>query len=491
MVRPQGLGRIARAAITCVLTSALATPYVPAFADTSTSELEQEVARVQGRLAELMSTAEQCQYDLIDLKRNLSETEQRITALDAEIPQTAADLSVAQEELSKVVVESYKMGQISLIDIILSSTSFDNLISRITYANRVVEHEREVIDNTQSIADTLAQQRSNLETERANQVVLVAQTQDQLDTVTSAAAEIETYYNELSEELKAELEAKEAEAAAKAIEEAREAAAEAQRLADEEAARLAEEAARQSAPEEAPQTEPAPAPEAPAPTPAPAPAPAPAPEPTPAPAPSPAPAPTPAPAPAPAPAPTPTPAPEPTPAPPAPAPVPEPEVEPEPEPESKPEAEEEERVDEKGDEEKSEDEEKERAPRPEHTGSATALVAQAYSIIGAGYQWSGYTWTGEVDSSAFTCSGVVDFAMGLPTNSSTPEGLFEAVGSNLVTSVDALSYGDLVFYTYGGRYPGHVGIYVGGGQIIDSIPNGGVAVRDVDYMDFIGGGPIL
>jgi cell wall-associated NlpC family hydrolase len=171
----------------------------------------------------------------------------------------------------------------------------------------------------------------------------------------------------------------------------------------------------------------------------------------------------------------------------------EPEPEPEVEPEQKPEAEEEEDVEEKEDKGEFEDEgeDEDQAPRPEHAGSATALVAQAYSIIGSGYQWSGYTWTGSVSSSAFTCSGVVDFAMGLPTNSSTPEGLFEAVGSNLVTSVDALSYGDLVFYTYGGRYPGHVGIYVGGGQIIDSIPNGGVAVRDVDYMDFIGGGPIL
>ncbi len=118
------------------------------------------------------------------------------------------------------------------------------------------------------------------------------------------------------------------------------------------------------------------------------------------------------------------------------------------------------------------------------------MVARAYSIIGSGYQWSGYTWTGSTSTSAFTCSGVVDYAMGLPSWSNSPESLYAAVGSRLVSSTSQLNYGDLVFYSYGGRYPGHVGIYVGGGSIIDSIPNGGVAIRDVNYMNFIGGGPI-
>jgi cell wall-associated NlpC family hydrolase len=62
----------------------------------------------------------------------------------------------------------------------------------------------------------------------------------------------------------------------------------------------------------------------------------------------------------------------------------------------------------------------------------------------------------------------------------------------MVYNTSQLNFGDLVFYAYGGRVPtGHVGIYIGGGQIIDSIPNGGVSIRDVNYMSFVGGGPIF
>ncbi len=123
------------------------------------------------------------------------------------------------------------------------------------------------------------------------------------------------------------------------------------------------------------------------------------------------------------------------------------------------------------------------------SSSAASMVSRALSVVGSGYQWSGYVWTGSTSSSAFTCSGLIDYALGLPSNSSWPESLYSSV-SYITTDVSSLNYGDLVFYTYAGRYPGHVGIYIGGGQIVDSCPGSGVQVRDINYPGtFIGGGP--
>ena len=128
---------------------------------------------------------------------------------------------------------------------------------------------------------------------------------------------------------------------------------------------------------------------------------------------------------------------------------------------------------------------------PAPSGSASAMVSRALGVVGSGYRWSGYVWTGSTSSSAFTCSGLVDFALGLPTNSNSPESYFGSV-RYITSDVSALNYGDLVFYTYAGRYPGHVGIYIGGGQIVDSCPGGGVQIRSVYYPgSFIGGGPIF
>ena len=124
------------------------------------------------------------------------------------------------------------------------------------------------------------------------------------------------------------------------------------------------------------------------------------------------------------------------------------------------------------------------------TSDVRTMVTRALSVMGSGYQSSGYVYTGSNATSRFTCSGLVDYALGLPSNSHWPESFYAQV-SNKTTDVSQLKYGDLVFYNYGGRNPGHVGIYLGNGQIVDSAPNGGVAVRDVNFMPFIGGGSIL
>ncbi len=126
------------------------------------------------------------------------------------------------------------------------------------------------------------------------------------------------------------------------------------------------------------------------------------------------------------------------------------------------------------------------------SGSAQAMVNRAWGIIGSGYSYTGYRWTGDPSTSYFTCSGVIDYALGLPTNSNSPESLYASVRSRMTTNVSELAYGDLVFFRSGGRAPGHVGIYIGGGQMIDSIPGGGVAVRTLDFIGgFMGGGPIV
>lgn len=456
-----------KAAFACALSTVLAFQ-APGIAFCATKEeLQQEMQTAQSTLATLNSEAELAQYDLINVELQLSETNGRIAELDEQIPQTEAELKESQSELGAIVADSYKAGVPSLLEVILGSTSFEDLVSRIEYANKVAQYKGDVIAQVKDLSNRLNQQKSELEVEKANKEQLVEQQQERVAAAESAAASAQAYYDGLSGELQEMIAAEEAAARAAAEEDAREAAAEAQRVADERAsveAQQTSEPAEQSAENQGPESN---------------------------------------------------------------------------------------GQQSQGDEQSANDSEREaqqdslEQSSPSPSGSAasasnnsssgsansgtsgnassgssssgsgssssggsssssssssnvsvtpsasvSAFVARAYSIIGAGYQWSGYTWSGSVYGSAFTCSGVVDFARGMPSRSSSPESLYAEVGSRLVYSTSQLNYGDLVFYSYAGRYPGHVGIYVGGGQIIDSIPSGGVAIRNVNYMNFIGGGPI-
>ncbi|WP_418914696.1 coiled-coil domain-containing protein [Adlercreutzia sp.] len=110
-----------------------------------------------------------------------------------------------------------------------------------------------------------------------------------------------------------------------------------------------------------------------------------------------------------------------------------------------------------------------------------SVVSAAYNYIGTPYSvldCSGLTSTAYAD-----CGYSIYHQSGVQYNTVVSKG-------NLV-GADGLVAGNLVFYARGGSIY-HVGIYIGGGMIIDSIPSGGVQVRDLYFCDgFCGGGSPL
>ncbi len=373
---------------------------VPVNAQAATSaELQAELDQVSQQLGDLYSAAEQAGYDLDNVTRDLNDTNDQITNLEGQIAEEQEQLKQKQSQLSDILAAQYKMGdETGLLTLILSSNDFAELVSNIHYANKISEQKMDAIQDVRDLQESLENDKGRLEERRTEQEQLVSDQQTKSDSANQAASEVQAYYNQLSDEVKAKLAEEEAAARAKAEEEAKAAAeAAAQKAAEEEAAKKAEEESNTNNGSNG----------------------------------------------------------------------------------------------NSGGGNGSGGGSSSGGSSSGGSSSASSMVSRALSVIGSGYQWSGYVWTGSTSTSAFTCSGLIDYALGLPTNSNWPESLYASV-SYITTDVSALNYGDLVFYTYAGRYPGHVGIYIGGGQIVDSCPGGGVQIRDVYYPGtFIGGGPIV
>lgn len=114
------------------------------------------------------------------------------------------------------------------------------------------------------------------------------------------------------------------------------------------------------------------------------------------------------------------------------------------------------------------------APSPSTaTGMGQAVVAEAKQFLGVPYVWGGESPSG------FDCSGLVQYVYGklgvsLPRTSEE-----QALQGVPVTSLAAAKPGDLVFFagSDGTRTaPGHVGIYIGTGKMIDA-PYTGTVVQ--------------
>lgn len=108
------------------------------------------------------------------------------------------------------------------------------------------------------------------------------------------------------------------------------------------------------------------------------------------------------------------------------------------------------------------------------TGSGltgASVVADAEQYLGVPYQWGGTS-----PSTGFDCSGFVqhvygDLGVSLPRTSEE-----QATVGTPVASVADAEPGDLVFFEPSADGPGHVGIYIGNGQMIDA-PHTGTDVQ--------------
>ena len=115
---------------------------------------------------------------------------------------------------------------------------------------------------------------------------------------------------------------------------------------------------------------------------------------------------------------------------------------------------------------------------PPANGSGSDVVAVAYTQQGMPYVWGGAS-----PQTSFDCSGLVQWAYGqvgvrLPRTAQMQYNATERVESS------GLQMGDLVFFehTYPGETITHVGIYVGGGRMLNA-PTTGDVVREMPIFD--------
>ena len=395
---------------------------VPATAATS-AELQTQLEAATKQLNTLGAAAEQAGNDLATVTSELEDTKAQIEQTQSDIEEEQKQLEVNQSELGVLVSDQYKTGGASVVTLLLSSGSFSSLISNVHYADKAAEHQQNMITETRALKESLEQKKTDLEEQQKKQEELVSEQQKKSDAANAAVAEAQSYYDQLSTEVKQKIAEEEEAARKKAEEEARAQAAAIQQQAQQSGnnggssggnsgstgnggsssgnSSSGNSGSGGSSSGSGSSTS-------------------------------------------------------------------------------------------SGSSSGGSSSGGGASVAP--SGSASAMVQRAYSVIGSGYSYTGYKWTGSTSTSWFTCSGLVDYAMGYGPWSNSPA-TFRSKVRYLTYDVNSLSYGDLVFFKSGSRIS-HVGIYIGSGQMIDSIPGAGVGIRSIayiagsDYRDFAGGGPI-
>ena len=172
----------------------------PAFAVTQT-DVDSAAARLSelgGQLSDIQSQLQSATDDVVRTSQDLSDKQ-------SEVEQTHGDLEVKKNELSEIMRSNYKQGSASTLDFILGSTSIDDLVSRVTYMDKVSKQRADVIASVKSLEEQLKQEEAELEDKQDQQSAKVELLQSQASEYDSRVSEAMSYYNSLDSELQAQV----------------------------------------------------------------------------------------------------------------------------------------------------------------------------------------------------------------------------------------------------------------------------------------------
>ncbi|MGO5500623.1 coiled-coil domain-containing protein [Paratractidigestivibacter faecalis] len=179
------------------------------------SAIADQLSQTQAQVGDLSSQ--------IDAKQ--AEIEQKQTEIDAK----QAEVEAKQQQLGDRMCSAYKSGGSSVLDILLSSATFEELTSNIYYLDKISAADQAMISEVKDLKAELERQKSSLETEKAELEsqkseleTLQAQQEQQLEEAQAKQAEAQDLVSNLSSEVKELMAQRDAEllAAQQAAEEA-------------------------------------------------------------------------------------------------------------------------------------------------------------------------------------------------------------------------------------------------------------------------------
>ncbi|MBM6775632.1 coiled-coil domain-containing protein [Olsenella profusa] len=199
-------------------------------AQLSYEQAQAELDRIGQEVAAAAAQLSDTQTQVSDLNDQISQKQDEIDQTQADIDQRQAEIEDKQQVLGERMSSAYKAGSGSMLDLILSSATIEELTSNIYYLDKASESDRAMIDEVRTLKDELEakrgeleQQKADLESQRTELEALQAQQQSELEEVRSRQAESQELVDGLSADVQALVEQRDAEllAAQQAAEEAR------------------------------------------------------------------------------------------------------------------------------------------------------------------------------------------------------------------------------------------------------------------------------
>lgn len=142
-----------------------------------TNEASAKVESVSERLRQIQEELRVATAEYKEVKGQLDSVEDKISDNTELLQKTEADLKVKNKKLQQRLRDIYINGQISYVDVLFGAKDFADLMTRMDVLKRIIKHDYDLIMKVKEEKATVENTRAQLEKDKAEAEVLVADAQ--------------------------------------------------------------------------------------------------------------------------------------------------------------------------------------------------------------------------------------------------------------------------------------------------------------------------
>ena len=217
--------------ITAVTAGLVSSP-LRAIAAEASRETTNALNSAQAQLDEAQKKLDAISDEYVSLNEQLNDTVSQIEQVQASIDDTQSQIDAKQAEiadkqdvLASRISSSYKTGGTDFLSVLLNSSNFEELTNNLYYMGKINASDEQLIDDVKRAKAELDSQKAQLESQKSDLEQLKEQQSQELAAVQAKQDEASSIVANLSGDVRALMEKRDAEILAAAEEEKRQAAA--------------------------------------------------------------------------------------------------------------------------------------------------------------------------------------------------------------------------------------------------------------------------
>ncbi len=166
-------------------------------------EIESNLTGVMAQIQELTAEISGYETEIFNLDLQISDFEDKIEVEEKNLEKAEEDYANQKEALENRLVALYEMGETTYLDVLLSSASISDFISRYYLVSEIAEYDNNLLESIEKNKNSIEQAKATLENSKAEIENLKNSKQATADALKASQSVKQQYVDELSSEQKA------------------------------------------------------------------------------------------------------------------------------------------------------------------------------------------------------------------------------------------------------------------------------------------------